>query len=326
MLDIQHHQVPNHHGWTLQLRQARHRTLHNAGLAPIALIPGYGMNSFLFGFHPRGTSMERCLAEAGFEVWSLNLRAQGGSRPLSPDAEPPSFAAFAGVDLPAAIEFITRQTASPGHPISLIGCSLGGTIGYTYLALHPHQTRVGALVTIGSPIHWDRPPLLFKLLGVRPDLIERIKLRGTRPLVRAAMPLLQRLPRLAHLYLNPAHVDLHALHELARTVENPQPRLNRELSEWLAAGSLTVRGRNIAEALQTVTTPLLVTLANRDGIVPTDSVSSVRTRWGGRADELVVGTPDDWYSHADLFIGNEAPAKVFAPIAAWLAERSAERA
>ena len=326
MLDIQHHQVPNHHGWTLQLRQARHRTLHNAGLAPIALIPGYGMNSFLFGFHPRGTSMERCLAEAGFEVWSLNLRAQGGSRPLSPDAEPPSFAAFAGVDLPAAIEFITRQTASPGHPISLIGCSLGGTIGYTYLALHPHQTRVGALVTIGSPIHWDRPPLLFKLLGVRPDLIERIKLRGTRPMVRAALPLLQRLPRLAHLYLNPAHVDLHALHEMARTVENPQPRLNRELSEWLAAGSLTVRGRNIAEALQTVTTPLLVTLANRDGIVPTDSVSSVRTRWGGRADELVVGTPDDWYSHADLFIGNEAPAKVFAPIAAWLAERSAERA
>jgi hypothetical protein len=72
--------------------------------------------------------------------------------------------------------------------------------------------------------------------------------------------------------------------------------------------------------------PLLVTLANRDGIVPTDSVSSVRSRWGGRADELVVGTPDDWYSHADLFIGNQAPAKVFGPIAAWLTERNAERA
>lgn len=326
MLDIQHHQVPNHHGWTLQLRQARHRTRHNPGLAPIAIIPGYGMNSFLFGFHPRGTSMELCLAEAGFEVWSLNLRAQGGSRPLSPDAEPPSFAAFAGVDLPATLEFIGRQTNSPGHPISLIGCSLGGTIAYTYLALHPHQSRVGAVVTIGSPIHWERPPLLFKLLGVRPDLIERIKLRGTRPMVRAALPLLQRLPRLAHVYLNPAHVDLHALHEMARTVENPQPRLNRELSEWLAAGSLTVRGRNIAEALGQVAVPLLVTLANRDGIVPTDSVSSVRSRWGGRADELVVGTPDDWYSHADLFIGNQAPAKVFGPIAAWLTERNAERA
>ena len=326
MLDIQHHQVPNHDGWNLQLRRARHRTLHNPALAPIAIIPGYGMNSFLFGFHPRGTSMELCLAEAGFEVWSLNLRAQGGSRATSPDAEPPSFAAFAGVDLPAAIAFITRNSASPGHPISLIGCSLGGTIGYTYLALHPQQSRVGALVTIGSPIHWDRPPLLFKLLGVRPDLIERIKLRGSRSIVRAALPLLERMPRLAHLYLNPAHVDLHALHELARTVENPQPRLNRELSEWLAAGTLTVRGRDIAEEVRKVTVPLLVTRANRDGIVPTDSVASVRTRWGGRADELVVGTREDWYSHADLFIGNEAPAKVFAPIAAWLSERSAERA
>ena len=270
--------------------------------------------------------MELCLAEAGFEVWSLNLRAQGGSRATSPAAEPPSFAAFAGVDLPAAVEFITRNSASTGHPISLIGCSLGGTIGYTYLALHPQQSRVGALVTIGSPIHWDRPPLLFKLLGVRPDLIERIKLRGSRAIVRAALPLLERMPRLAHLYLNPAHVDLHALHELARTVENPQPRLNRELSEWLAAGTLTVRGRDIAEEVRKVTVPLLVTRANRDGIVPTDSVASVRTRWGGRADELVVGTPEDWYSHADLFIGNEAPAKVFAPIAAWLSERSAERA
>lgn len=326
MLDIQHHQLPNHDGWNLQLRQARHRTHHNTALAPIAIIPGYGMNSFLFGFHPRGTSMELCLAEAGFEIWSLNLRAQGGSRATSPAAEPPSFAAFAGVDLPAAIAFITRNSASPGHPISLIGCSLGGTIGYTYLALHPQQSRVGALVTIGSPIHWDRPPLLFKLLGVRPDLIERIKLRGSRSIVRAALPLLERMPRLAHLYLNPAHVDLHALHELARTVENPQPRLNRELSEWLAAGTLTVRGRDIAEEVRKVTVPLLVTRANRDGIVPTDSVASVRTRWGGRADELVVGTPEDWYSHADLFIGNEAPAKVFAPIAAWLSERSAERA
>ena len=326
MLDIQHHQVPNHDGWNLQLRQARHRTRHNPALAPIAIIPGYGMNSFLFGFHPRGTSMELCLAEAGFEVWSLNLRAQGGSRATAPAAEPPSFAAFAGVDLPAALEFITRNSASTGHPISLIGCSLGGTIGYTYLALHPQQSRVGALVTIGSPIHWDRPPLLFKLLGVRPDLIERIKLRGSRAIVRAALPLLERMPRLAHLYLNPAHVDLHALHELARTVENPQPRLNRELSEWLAAGTLTVRGRDIAEEVRKVTVPLLVTRANRDGIVPTDSVASVRTRWGGRADELVVGTPEDWYSHADLFIGNEAPAKVFAPIAVWLSERSAERA
>ena len=326
MLDIQHHQLPNHDGWNLQLRQARHRTRPNPALDPIAIIPGDGMNSFLFGFHPRGTSMELCLAEAGFEIWSLNLRAQGGSRATSPDAEPPSFAAFAGVDLPAAIAFITRNSASPGHPISLIGCSLGGTIGYTYLALHPQQSRVGALVTIGSPIHWDRPPLLFKLLGVRPDLIERLKLRGTRSIVRAALPLLERMPRLAHLYLNPAHVDLHALHELARTVENPQPRLNRELSEWLAAGTLTVRGRDIAEEVRKVTVPLLVTRANRDGIVPTDSVASVRSRWGGRADELVVGTREDWYSHADLFIGNEAPAKVFAPIAAWLAERSAERA
>jgi pimeloyl-ACP methyl ester carboxylesterase len=299
MLDIQHHQVPNHDGWNLQLRQARHRTRHNPALAPIAIIPGYGMNSFLFGFHPRGTSMELCLAEAGFEVWSLNLRAQGGSRATSPAAEPPSFAAFAGVDLPAGVEFISRNSASTGHPISLIGCSLGGTIAYTYLALHPQQSRVGAVVTIGSPIHWDRPPLLFKLLGVRPDLIERLKLRGTRSMVRAALPLLQRLPRLAHVYLNPAHVDLHALHELAHTVENPQPRLNRELSEWLAAGTLTVRGRDIAEEIRKVTVPLLVTRANRDGIVPTDSVSSVCSRWGGRADELVVGTPEDWYSHAE---------------------------
>ena len=326
MLDIQHHQVSNHDGWNLQIRQTRHRSRHNPALAPIAIIPGYGMNNFLFSFHPRGTSMELCLAEAGFEVWSLNLRAQGGSRPVSRDAEPPSFAAFAGVDLPAALECIGERTASPGHPISLIGCSLGGTIGYAYLALHPHQQRVGALVTIGSPIHWEQPPLLFQLLGVRPDLIERIRLRGTRPMVRVALPLLQRLPRLAHLYLNPAHVDLHALHELARTVENPQPRLNRELAEWLAAGRLTIRGRDIAEALQSVSTPLLVTLANRDGIVPTDSVSAVRRHWGGRADELVVGTDNDWYSHADLFIGNEAPAKVFAPIAAWLSARSAERA
>ena len=79
------------------------------------------MNSFLFGFHPRGTSMELCLAEAGFEVWSLNLRAQGGSRATSPDAEPPSFAAFAGVDLPTAQSW------------SILTGSTGGENTYAYI-------------------------------------------------------------------------------------------------------------------------------------------------------------------------------------------------
>ena len=45
------HYVDNKAGWKLELKQCRPPRKTNVRRNPVAMIPGYGMNSFIFGFH-----------------------------------------------------------------------------------------------------------------------------------------------------------------------------------------------------------------------------------------------------------------------------------
>ena len=78
------HLTDERDGWRLELRQVLDEARLDTSRRPVAIVPGYGMNSFIFGYHPRGLSLEEHLAEAGFEVWSLDLRGQGGSVCVGP--------------------------------------------------------------------------------------------------------------------------------------------------------------------------------------------------------------------------------------------------
>ena len=85
-LEVREQYAPTSDGWSLHLRRTRLPGCFDPATKPLLIVPGYGMNSFIFSYHPRNTSMERCLAEAGFEVWSVNLRGQGPSRCDDKDA------------------------------------------------------------------------------------------------------------------------------------------------------------------------------------------------------------------------------------------------
>ena len=282
---------------------------------PLVIVPGYGMNAFIFGFHPRGTSMERCLAEAGFEVWSVNLRAQGPSRRLG-RAEDPSLRAYAEEDLPAALEAILAHTHSTTGRAVLIGCSLGGSIVYAHLARVP-RSPVAAICTIGAPLRMDDLHPLVRFAFGSPRLVERLKLRGARRLAGLALPLIRHAPQLLSIYMNAAHVDLSAASELVRTVEDPVPRVNRDIAEWIASKDLLMGGTNVSDAMRDQRVPLLLVLSNRDGIVPERAALCVQDRWGGPCEVLRVGDDDRWFAHADLFIADTAPERVFAPLARW---------
>jgi hypothetical protein len=70
------HFVDNGDGWQLSLFQTWDPARLAPGRNPVLIVPGYGMNSFIFSFHPRGLSLEGYLADAGFEVWRADLRGQ----------------------------------------------------------------------------------------------------------------------------------------------------------------------------------------------------------------------------------------------------------
>ena len=323
-ITISEHYAPNGDGWLLHLRRTVSPSRLREGSRPVVIVPGYGMNSFIFGFHPRGTSMERWLAEAGLEVWSANLRRQGDSRPQGSRPTPPSLRAYAETDVPAVVDAVLASSTTGADRVDLIGCSLGGSIVYAHLALVPDH-RVAAVVAIGAPLRWTEVHPILRVAFSSPGLVGRIPLAGTRRLARAALPLLARAPFILSIYMNTEQVDLTYAKELTRTVDDPHPRVNRDIAMWIKARDMVLGGVNVTEALAGVDIPLLVVAANRDGIVPLPTTLSVVDAWGGDAEVLNVGDDDVWYAHADLFVGDKAPEHVFTPIAKWLhAAREAE--
>ncbi|HJL06385.1 MAG TPA: alpha/beta fold hydrolase [Polyangiaceae bacterium LLY-WYZ-15_(1-7)] len=304
-------------GWALQLTRFVDRAAFRPELAPIVLVPGYGMNSFILGFHPGGTSLVHALCASGREVWCADLRGQGRSHRVDSGAPPPSLRRLAERDLPAACDAALEASESTAGRVDVLGCSLGGSLAFAYLALAP-TPPVRRVVAIGSPLRWIATPGLLRAAFTSRRLAGAIRIAGTRRVAGLVFPLAGKLPGLLALYANAANIDLEEAATMVRTVEDPHPRMNRDIAAWVKHGDLVLRGVNVTEAMRRRREPLLLVAANRDGIVPEATALGPREVWGGPVSVLRVGTPERWYAHADLFVGREAPERVFAPIVSWL--------
>jgi pimeloyl-ACP methyl ester carboxylesterase len=316
------HYVSNGDGWLLALKQTYDPDRLNPNRRPIAIVPGYGMNAFIFGFHPTGLSMEAYWAEQGFEVWSLNLRAQGGSKRQGGSRRYGFF--DAGVtDLTCAFEYIVQHTETRADRVDGVGCSLGGTYLYVYLALAGKKSRLGSLVSMGGPLRWEEVHPALKFAFSSPRLAGQLRLRGTRKLAQAALPVLKRVPGLLHLYMHPEIIDMSRMDEMIQSVEDPNPMLNRQIAEWVGKKDLCVKGVNITDRLAAADNPLLVVLAAADGIVPeATALSAFHTMASPVKDVLRVGSQALPVAHADLFISDISHEQVFEPLAEWLIARN----
>lgn len=314
------HRIDNGAGWDLSLFQ----TWDDARLAParrpVIIVPGYGMNSFIFSYHPSGPSLEGYLAAAGFEVWRADLRDQGASRAAG-GSDRYSLEDLALTDLSAVVDAVVERTRTSAERADMIGASLGGTLMFIHAVLRPEH-RLGSLVAMGSPVRWLSTHPLIKVAFRSPTIAGLVRLRGTRRLAEIALPQLVRLtPWLLSIYMNPQITDTSAARELVKTIEDPNRTLNREIARWIRDRDLVLRDTNISEALRSVTRPLLCVCANGDGIVPRDTAAFPYHQVGSsRRALLEVGTRQITMAHADLFISRECHERVFAPVAAWLAE------
>ena len=318
----QTHYVPNGEGWLLALKQTYEPEGLERTRRPVAIIPGYGMNAFIFGYHPRGKSMEAYWAGKGFEVWSLNLRAQGNSKRLGGRRQY-GFYDAAVTDLGVAFDYIVRNTETKAERLDGVGCSLGGTYLYANLACSREKNLVGSVVAIGAPLEWVDVNPMVRSAFASPRVAGMLAIRGVRPFARLALPLLTRLPKLLHVYLHPAIVDISKMKEMIQTVENPDRMLNREIAEWVKRGYLVVRGINVTREVAKAKNPLLVVLSNADGIVPEATALSAYERMGSSIKEILrVGTEAVPVAHADLFVSDIAQQWVFEPLAQWLIARN----
>jgi pimeloyl-ACP methyl ester carboxylesterase len=317
-LQVREQYVTTADGWSLRMRRTVSPHHFDPDTKPLLIVPGYGMNSFIFSYHPRGTSMERCLAEGGYEVWALDLRGQGYSRREKTRAGSTSLANYATVDLPAAIDRVIGATRTRAQSLTLVGCSLGGSIAYAYLA-QTKRSRVSDIITMGAPLVWNEVHPVLRVAFASPSVAGAFRLSGTRALVRNAFPLLERMPGLLGIYMNSETIDTSCMVDMVETVEDPDPAINRDIAVWIKNQDLKMNGVNVTDAMRRQTLPLLVVVSNRDGIVPEKTAVAAASVWGGRDVEILrVGDERNWYAHANLFIADDAPRLVFEPIIRWL--------
>ena len=317
---LQLHPVQTSDGWTLPLTALVMPERLVPGSRPLLLVPGYGMNSAIFRYHPAGRSLAHTLAAEGFEVWMGGFRGQKAARARR-GAPPPGLAALAEIDLPAQLQAVLAGSRTGAAAVDLIGVSLGGSISYAYLALH-RDAPVGAMVAVCAPLRWVTRHLLLRLAFASRRLAGAVPMWGSASLARVALPLLARAPGALSIYLNADHINLDDADRILETVDRPHRRLNRQLAAWMGQQDMVLGGVNITAALRRVVAPLLVVHTNRDQIVPPPVALSVVGAWGGSDLEVMkVGDAEDWYAHADLFMAPRAPEQVFAPLARWLAAR-----
>lgn len=309
-------------GWTLSLRRHHFEGRVDPARRPVVLVPGYAMNSFILGFHPGGQSLVEYLAADGLDVWTADLRGQGASRRAGWRRGTFGLRQLALDDLPRSL---ARVRAETGHSsVDVVGCSLGASMVYAYLAHHPHDHGVGHVIAMGGPLRWEDPHLLLRVAFSSPRLAGLLPVKGSRLLARAALPVLRNVPALLGLYMNADRIDLSRVDRIVNTVEDPVPFINRQMARWIQDGDLKVGGLNVTDALPQVRGPdVLCVLANGDGIVPPSVARSVQDVLGhARVDVLEVGDASHRYAHADLFIGDSCQRDVFEPMRAWLETRA----
>lgn len=314
-----HWLVDNAAGWRLSL--TRHRPEHVRG-RPALIVPGYGMNSFIFGFHPNGPSLVESLVARGIETWTVDLRGQGRSIRARGNRRY-GLADLAVEDVGAALAHVVAHTETGSRRVDLLGVSLGAALVFGHLALSP-AAPVGSVVSLGGLVTWREVHPLVRLAFASPRAAGLVRFRSTRRFARLAFPLLARVaPGLLSLYVNVRSTDLTQAARMVQTVEDPHPPINREIAEWIKRGDLVLRDVNVSRRVRDVTNPFLCVVARNDGIVtPKTSRHTFETIGSTRKRLLEVGDPATPIAHADLFLARGAQERVFAPVADFLQEEA----
>jgi len=318
MYKLSEYVVNNNDGWELSLERLINTKKYDRSLSPALFIPGYGMNSFIFNYHPNGKSLAQYVSDRGFEVYMINFRQMGRSRcyDLSREEEY-SLLDIARYDLAATIEFIKENSSSDRKDIHFLSCSLGASIGFIYFAFFD-QKDIRSFTNLGGPLRWIRIHPIIRAAFYSSVIMKNLKFKRSKELARLFLPYISKTPLLS-IYLHSEHIDMTKVDEFTQTVEDPNRFINAEISLWMKNRDLIYMGKNITEEFRKYSKPLLCLIANSDGIVPPETVRFPLSIASSKIkDELVIGNEKIRFAHADLYISRYAQKMFFEPFSNWL--------
>ena len=313
-------------GWSL----AAYRYWKGGGTSrwgPVLLVHGLGVNRFNLDAPHEEISVARYLHDRGHDVWVIELRGSGRSRPPGwPLRRRASFdfEAYVHRDVPATVRFILDETKAEG--IHWVGHSMGGMLAYAALE-HFDNHLFRSVVTIGSPAFTAvKHPWVDLLYKLRPAL--------------AVVPWLP-LPYLGQLAVlfpgltiktvggilaNTEHMDPAHVRALARKalIHLPAPLL-KQFAEWYggpAGFSRADRLLGYYEHLDRITAPVLVIAGAGDVLTPVSDVGAVHEAISSKEKKLLVcGKAQGFsldYGHIDLVLGTRARREIYPHISDWI--------
>lgn len=293
-------------------------------LPPVLLVHGIAINHRNMDTHP-DYSLARALAKTGRDVWLLTLRS-GRSDLSAAERKNANFAAIATHDVPLAVAEVLQRT---GHKhLDYVGFSMGGILLYATLGRALPVESVRRAVILGSPGRVAPIiPGLKWLLSLPHWLIPNIPLRWPSALVIFCSEWFA--TPVHHISINPHNSAKGMVRQtLADAVQDIPGPLARDLATWAYGGGAIRLGDDHAlQGLRHISIPVHFFAGGADNLGPPASLRVAYDAWGidvaapKHFTELSVANGHSAnYGHADLTVGKQVHAEVYAPIIAFLAE------
>lgn len=296
--------------------------------ATVLLVHGYGQNRY--AWHLPSRSFVNHLANAGFDVFNLDLRGQGRSRKFGAP-RPSVLAEYIEEDLPRAFEEVRRLSGR--DDMFLVGHSLGGLISYAAAPFAAQSIR--GLVTIGSPFHFTQGSGILRFFAQVVSTLDKagIQVGNTslplRMLGRSMSALRGYLEsplypfKLRGWHAGAIEPEILAEH-LKYAFDIASVPVMLTMFRWSSGafgGKVSGKsdGLSYAERFERCTMPLLVIAGTGDDLAPPDSVEPAY---------LLSRSPDKSYrelplGHIDLLVGRDAPKTTWRMVERWIGERAA---
>jgi pimeloyl-ACP methyl ester carboxylesterase len=311
--------APTSDGWLLSVwyRAPQRRRFKE----PVVLCHGLGNNHAFFEF--RGTAhLASVLARAGFDVFSMDCRGAGRSRPKDPAFTEASIDDSIEFDVSAVLDLVERQTNQ--RRVMWVGHSLGGIIG-TLAAPRCARGRFAGIVTIGSPFFFEPSPFFLRALRAA-QLLSPAGRFPARVLMTMIAPFggLMPAPRVARIAARVSNIDgREQRHLLANVFADLWRGVLAQLERWVANDEMTSNaGEDLRTPALAVPVPRLVIGGTADHLAP---VASVRRFFDALSVEpktlLLVGRVhghSEDYGHGDLVLGRHAHIDVYPAIVRFL--------